>query len=192
MSIQLTVGILADEAQDDDHTFRAWITAQFTAVNKLLAAHQQPPHQEPSINISPFDLTLTSEMFPLHDLAEQIQNTSLLRFPHLLEQSGNAGFYLPRPLPTPLPIAAASDIMGTVIGSAVALQAECRLLAMVCNMYTEIEARPDLTPPTVANWADLVAQFDTNGRWTPAVSGCQKLYTAAQHALRTGCAIVIY
>lgn len=192
MSIQLAVGILTDEAEDNDHNFRAWITAQLTAVNKLLAAHQQPPHQEPYINISPLDLTLTSEMFPLRDLAEQVQEASTLQFPHLLEQSGNEGFYLPRPLAAPLPIPAAGHIMGSVIGSAVALQAECRLLAMVCNMYNEIEVRPDLTPPAVATWADLVTQFDTNGRWTPAVSACQKLYTAAQHAIRTGCAIVIF
>lgn len=222
MSIEIVVGVFADRAQNEDDPlgFYADYDRGFEAINALLRSLGLPEHHEPISLAGPaFCRTVTSELYPFKGFAWDIERQTTLRFPHLLELGGTT-ICLPllfeEVLELPPPFT--SDIRHC--GSSYKLCEECRLLAEILGIFSQIEdetgasrveqCSQDSVIPMVERMLDLDQEEGeipfsllrnllldrypllSENPWAVIGTGaCPKLYEAAKFSARHKAALVI-
>lgn len=218
MSIDISVGIFVDRSGDDDSDFYAYYEQEFRTINAFLRTLGLPEHHEPLTldGERPMYRTAKREMYPMKDIASDIEAQTVLRFPHLLELSGEDAIYLPLLFENVLEPPSLRHI-----GSSFKLFEECRLLAKVLGIYDELEDDTnqwgvvsfsrDLLVVQVEGLLDLERKEQNipfsqirdqmlchypllaQNVWeVPGTGACMNLYEAAKFSLKHQAALVIH
>lgn len=156
----------------------------------LAAGRPLPPPGDEKASKDPVLLTRYARNNPPGTLARHLGRISVFahRFDHLIEHSDAEGYYLPRAFKHVLlaepPI---WKIPGALIGSALRLKEDCEALAHV------IELPLDLDPESEEVWSATESQGEGERLWQRygiESFTCLQLHAAANHALKTGAAVV--
>ncbi|HEY9839237.1 MAG TPA: hypothetical protein V6D23_02180 [Candidatus Obscuribacterales bacterium] len=213
MGINIWVGTLSLEQASMDADQREQnqrFQDQFALINQVLRAAGLPEHHEPRFGdpSAIFSRSFKSALLPFCDFVEKAENTLGLEFPH----ARISGFALAHQLVVYLPVifeqvffpAPEGTCEVVALGSAYALCRECRLLARILDIYSDIE--PDLAAERdpvrdhlqaksgveqqefMHAWS-LLRLDHQDDTWPPEADGCWKLYEAAKMSVMHGAAV---
>jgi hypothetical protein len=208
----MTVGILADDDDDDEYT--DMVRADFTVIRELLDLAGTGPWDEPELNerdVTWFEMWGYSGLHTVRRLAVHLaENASLpdplesrdaaddplLRkayadlpgdpagpFTHLIHHSDCEGYYVPADFEQ---VIVDERLTGGYLGSSVRLLTETRSIAAALNLPEDLDPDSD----------EIIEAADAG---TPAGEGwqrygiescvCLRLIHAAKHSIKTGAAI---